>query len=146
SGVFYSSSLLAYLRCAGSDWRAEKFNAKPYFLSLILFLAALLSKSVTCSLPAVVLLLIYRRRGLPRSRDIFYLIPFFVAGLIMALVTARLEKNHVGATGWEWNWTFADRCLIAGRALWFYVGKIFWPHPLVFVYPKWPDMKFADRP
>src|SRR6185295_13911446 len=26
---------------------------------------------------------------------------------------------------------------IAGRMLWFYVGKLAWPHPLIFIYPRW---------
>ena len=30
-----------------------------------------------------------------------------------------------------------DRCLIAGRALWFYAGKLLWPHPLAFIYARW---------
>ena len=30
-----------------------------------------------------------------------------------------------------------DRCLVAGRALWFYAGKLFWPHKLAFIYSRW---------
>jgi protein O-mannosyl-transferase len=146
SGVFYFLSLMAYLRFAGTDFREGRFNAHFYSLSLIFFVAALLSKSVTCSLPAVILLLIYWRRGFPGVRDFVYLIPFFAAGLGMALFTWWLEMNHVGAAGREWHWTFGERCLIAGRAVWFYVRKILWPHPLVFVYPKWGDMSFSRQP
>jgi tetratricopeptide (TPR) repeat protein len=139
SAVFYFSSLIAYLRFGGANWN-------KYLLSLLLFLAALLSKSVTCSLPAAILLLIYLRDGRIKLRDVLHLLPFFIIGLAMAIITGYLEREHVGASGREWNWTLADRCLIAGKALWFYVGKIFWPHPLSFVYPKWRDMNFSHRP
>ena len=30
-----------------------------------------------------------------------------------------------------------DRLIIAGRAIWFYVAKLAWPHPLIFIYPRW---------
>ena len=27
--------------------------------------------------------------------------------------------------------------MLAGRAIWFYLGKLLWPAPLVFIYPRW---------
>src|SRR5438128_9876046 len=30
-----------------------------------------------------------------------------------------------------------DRLLIASRAVWFYLSKIFWPSDLTFIYPQW---------
>src|SRR5262249_9702151 len=52
-------------------------------------------------------------------------------------VTGWLEKNHVGATGWEWDFSIAQRCILAGRTFWFYPGKIFWPENLCFLYTRW---------
>jgi tetratricopeptide (TPR) repeat protein len=64
-------------------------------------------------------------------------LPFFVVGVALGLMTAWIEKYNVGAQGADWSLTFADRCLIAGRALWFYAGKLVWPAPLTFIYPRW---------
>jgi tetratricopeptide (TPR) repeat protein len=39
--------------------------------------------------------------------------------------------------GPDWAQTFPERLIIVGRAIWFYLGKLLWPHPLIFIYPRW---------
>ena len=39
--------------------------------------------------------------------------------------------------GPEFDLSIVERCLIAGRAIWFYLGKLIWPADLVFIYPRW---------
>jgi tetratricopeptide (TPR) repeat protein len=139
SGVCYLGAALAYLRFAGITKReAREYHDWPFYAAaLVLFGAALLSKTVTASLPAALLLVLWYKRGRVTVRDLAWLAPLFVAGLILSSYTAWLEKTHVGAEGATWDLTWLQRCLIAGRALWFYAGKIVWPHPLIFNYPKW---------
>ena len=69
-------------------------------------------------------------------RDAAPLVPFFALGISLASITVWQEQN-LGADGADWSLTFVERMLVAGRALWFYAGKIFWPHPLAFYYPRW---------
>jgi Tfp pilus assembly protein PilF len=115
---------------ASRRWRA-------YALSIFFYILALLSKSVTCSLPAAILLLIYFSHGRLRWRDWRPLIPFFALGIAMSMVTGYIEKYRVGASGPEWDFSVFQRCLIAGRAVWFYAGKLVWPSELSFNYPRW---------
>jgi tetratricopeptide (TPR) repeat protein len=138
SGVFYLASLLAYLRSAGfarepvDEATANRF----YAVSLACFAAALLAKTVTGSLPAVILLLVWWRRGRIGWPDVQPLLPYFLLAAGFGLLTARLETQHVGAIGWEWDLSFADRILVAGRALCFYAAKLVWPTQLAFNYPR----------
>jgi len=60
-----------------------------------------------------------------------------VVSALLGLITSGVERNVVGAVGEEWNLSFGERSLIAGRAIWFYAGKLFWPFNLTFLYPKW---------
>ncbi len=43
----------------------------------------------------------------------------------------------IGAEGAAFELTIVERCLLAGRAIWFYIGKLFWPTELIFIYPRW---------
>ena len=131
SGVFYLLALAAYLGYADRrQWR-------PYVLSLALFACALLSKTVTCSLPVAILLCQWWKHGRVGKRDVLPLLPFFVIGICLGLATVYVEKHHVGATGAGWQLPAMERCLIAGRAVWFYIGKLIWPANLAFTYPRW---------
>jgi tetratricopeptide (TPR) repeat protein len=118
-------------------WRSSLF----YGLAFILFLGALLAKTTTFSLPAAILLIGWWQRGQIRWRaDVLPTLPFFALALGLCAVTAWLEKYHVGAQGSDFTLTFPQRCLVAGRAFWFYLGNLFWPANLCFVYPRWqPD-------
>ncbi len=137
SGFFYLSSILAYLRFldlhSSNSGRLWRF----YTIALVLYLGALLSKTVACTMPAVILLLIWWKRDRIQWPDIVALIPFFVVGAALGLTTVWMEKHNVGAQGAAWALSFIDRCLIAGRALWFYAGKLVWPYKLTFIYPRW---------
>jgi tetratricopeptide (TPR) repeat protein len=154
--VLYFAALLAYERYApwsnrqpGTGQTAHASAAPPstkyqplyYGLAFILFLGALLAKTTTFSLPAVILLLAWWQRGRLRWRaDILPTLPFFAISLGMCAVTAWYEKNHVGAQGDNFTLTCLQRCLVAGHVFWFYPGKLFWPADLCFVYPRWqPD-------
>jgi tetratricopeptide (TPR) repeat protein len=139
SAVFYFASALAWLRFRPLEPNEAPAKArwKWYALALLLFIAALLSKTVTCSLPAALLLACWWKKGKVPWADVRPLIPFFVIGVFLGLFTSWTEKNHVGAEGPAWALTFAQRFLVAGRALWFYAEKLVWPVNLTFVYPRW---------
>jgi tetratricopeptide (TPR) repeat protein len=77
------------------------------------------------------------KRGKFRWQDAGLLSPFFILGAAMGQITASLEKYQVGAIGVAWDHTLAERCVIAGRAIAFYAGKLFWPVDLMFIYPRW---------
>lgn len=136
SGVLYLGSALAYLHWTLGTHRRS--NPRLLFaVSLLLFLFAMLSKTVACTLPAAILLVLWWRKGGVRRVDLLALAPYWFVGIVLGLLTVFLEKTRVGAAGAEWDLSMVDRCLIAGRALWFYVGKLCVPAELVFIYPRW---------
>ena len=132
SAVFYLSAALAYFR-----YDRER-RAIWYALGLGLFGLALLSKSVTATLPAALLVVFWWKRGrLAWKSDVLPLMPWFILGAGAGAMTAWMERTHVGASGAAYGLGFAERFLVAGRAGWFYLGKIFWPADLIFIYPRW---------
>jgi Tfp pilus assembly protein PilF len=137
--LFYLLALLSYLRFARlEDSRSHlRLEWRYYGLSLVFFVCALFSKTVTCTLPAALLLITWWKKGQLRRRDIAPVVPMLLIGLALAWMTIWLEKTHVGARGVDWSLNFVERCLIAGRALWFYAGKLIWPVNLTFIYPRW---------
>jgi protein O-mannosyl-transferase len=194
SGLFYLLGGIAYLRfdedAVGGREEASKGRWWFYAASFVCFVLALLSKSVTCSLPAaLILMMLWQRkrdlrvspamigfsiatlfciwlesRGInlplakgrsiafwwlvafasivwiavaPRRSRLEPLMPFFIIGLILALNTAHIEREHVKAIGPDFDFSVFERCAIASRALLFYPAQIVWPVDLMFIYPRW---------
>lgn len=108
-----------------------------YVAALALFALALSAKTMVVTMPAVLLVIYWWKRGRLGLREIAPTLPFFALSIAAGLITVWMELYHVGATGDEWSLSPVERVLLAGRALWFYVGKLVWPHPLVFFYPRW---------
>ena len=132
SAVFYLTAMLAYLRFD------QRRSGPSYGAALGLFLLGLLSKTTAATLPAALLVLFWWQRGkLSWRRDVGPLLPFFALGAVAGVLTAWVERKLIGAEGAEFALSFVERCLIAGRAVWFYLGKLVWPAHLIFIYPRW---------
>ena len=132
SGVFYLAAALVYLRYR------DRPNSKSYAAALTLFTLAVLSKTVTVTFPVGMLVILWWRQGRLRLRDdVAPLAPFAAIGVTAGLVTVWFERTLIGAQGAEFALTFIDRCLLAGRVVWFYATKLLWPADLIFVYPRW---------
>jgi tetratricopeptide (TPR) repeat protein len=134
SGVFYLAAALTYLHF---DQTRRKSR---YFVAFGLFLLALMSKTVTATLPAALLVVFWWQRGrIEGKRDVLPLVPWFAAGAGAGLFTAWVESSPrlIGAEGAHYALSLLDRVLLAGRVPWFYAWKVLWPSNLMFIYPRW---------
>ena len=112
SGAFYLAAALTYL-CFDRTRRKSQ-----YFLALGLFVLALMSKTVTATLPAAMLVVFWWQRGrLAWRRDVLPLVPWFAVGVSAGLFTAWVERSpqFIGAQGPDYALTLPQRFLLAGR-------------------------------
>lgn len=147
SALFFFLSILMYLRFEriGEPSATERRRSwKPYAWAMVFFICSLLSKPVTCVLPAVLIVLFWWKRSRVRWRDLWPTIPFFAVGLAIAGFAVLNEHGKVGTSGPAWDFSLSQRIVIAGRAVWFYLGKLIYPYPLVLVYPRWWGYKLPS--
>ena len=139
STAFGLGTVLAYLRFD------ESRRGGDYARAAALFALALLTKTVTATLAPALLVILWWRRGSPASgagrlewrRDALPLAPWFAFGGALGLFTAWFEKTQIGASGSDFSFGLVERGLLAGRVVWFYLGKLLWPAELIFIYPRW---------
>jgi tetratricopeptide (TPR) repeat protein len=148
SCLFYLLSILWFLkwqnrteRGAASSFQLERSGGDHslggFLLSLVFFILATLSKPSVVMLPFVLALCIWWMRGKTRWLDMLTLTPFVLVSALASGWTIWEQKFHARASGPDWAQTFPERLIIAGKAIWFYLGKLMWPHPLIFIYPRW---------
>ena len=128
SALFYLSAVLVWMR----------FNEAPrlwrYVLTLGLYIAGLLAKSVVVTLPAALLIWRWREQGRITRTDLARLGPLFATGLVITLADLSFYASREPL---DLGYSALERAMIAVRSLWFYVAKILWPSGLDVIYPHW---------
>ncbi len=131
------STLFVFL--AFHEWKRwiRTGERRFYFHVAACILAAILSKTVACTLPAVLLLFSWWREPERWKQRILPTIPLFLVGALFAGMTIWWERERMGAGIAGADLSFPDRLIVAGTAPWFYVGKLLWPADLMAIYPRW---------
>lgn len=121
--AFFFGSWIAWIH-SGTD-------KKYYWLSLVLFAAACLSKAMAVTLPVLLVLTEMRNPATARYKAT---IPFFLAAVVFGLMGISAQES-AQALQYHTGFTWLDNACIAGYNVWFYLGKIIWPWPLSAFYP-----------
>jgi tetratricopeptide (TPR) repeat protein len=135
STLFYLLALLSWMRSLDDS---EPLIHSRYWIALLFYLLALLSKTTACTFPAAMLLVPWMRGERIGRRRLLQVIPFVVLGVVAGVVSI-LWESHLGNYKDEvgQSLTLVQRVLIASRGVWFYAGKLAWPAGLTFSYPRW---------
>ncbi len=118
-------------------------NGARFALGGLLFACALLSKSVTATLPAALLVAAWYRYGKLTKKQILWMAPLVVMGGAFGWNTARLEVEHVGAYGSDWDYGVLERVGIASRCIVHYAANIWFPLEQAFFYRRYDPFAFA---
>jgi tetratricopeptide (TPR) repeat protein len=116
---------------AGRRAAAPQVTARWYWLSVVAFVLAMLSKGSVAPLPGLLLVLIWWRTGRLSRTDFFRIAPF------AAVAVGLTAVNLVFQAPYARHVTVVQRALSAGAIIWFYLYKSIVPVSLRFVYPQW---------
>lgn len=132
STAFYLLAGLGYLAFL------RKRTACSYVIALTLFVLALGAKTMTVTLPAALLVVLWWKHGRLRwRRDVLPLVPWFALAIAAGLLTAWFESTWVGAQGAGHDLPLGQRALLAARIFWFSLSQLLWPVNLTFFYERW---------
>lgn len=142
-GLFFLTSLFLYLDYLYSYAR-QKWKLILCFMS---FLLALFSKSMAVTLPVALLVLDYwpgRRFHKPWARILLEKLPFFLAALVVGMVTV-LFQSGTGALSNLGQLPLSFRVMNAFHSIGFYLEKLVLPANLVTFYPIYLRATFSPE-
>ena len=132
AALFFVLSLFSWIRFVGPK---DQQNRKLlYALALAAFVAALLSKSIAVTLPAVLLIIFWWQHGRLTVTAVNSTIPFFLIGCAFAIADTLYYKSLDTLAP---DYSLAERIAGVGRVLWFYLSKLVVPTDLHILYQKW---------
>jgi tetratricopeptide (TPR) repeat protein len=138
SGLFYLLSAYFFVKSMRAETTKPSALDANYAWSLLFAMAAMAAKSSTVILPVALGLIAWWIDGRWQWRRLIQLAPMFFFAIIAGLAsmwTQHLQQLDVADVSWKRSWP--ERLVTAGDAIWFYLGKLVWPDPLMMIYPRW---------
>jgi hypothetical protein len=138
ASVFAFSSLFFYLRSVGSH------NRRTYWMSLITYLLAVLSKPTILPLPLVLVVLDWWPLRRLNKATMVEKVPFFILGAALTIV-AYVSQRDSCFVKLPSEYGVSRVPLAICYSLWLYLGKVAWPVDLLPVgYPFPSPMSLAN--
>ena len=144
SGIAVLATVWAWIRFASLDRPDDALeSAEPvyhwkfYGLAVLFYLLAVCAKTFVCALPAAILVLTWWKLGRVTRRHLLASVPLFIITAGAGWMAAWRERYGAGAHGKAYHFSVFQHLVIAGKDIWFYAGKLLWPHPILMVYPRW---------
>ena len=138
ASLFLVLSFLCFVRDdagrkTGHEGQAATGITGWYWLGLLAYLLAMLSKISVASMPLILVLIIWWLHGRITKRDLLRTIPFFGVAFVLILVQLAFQKHGDPIPDPSW----AERFAGAGAAVWFYFAKALLLIDQSFFYPHW---------
>ena len=105
-----------------------------YWLSVVAFAMAMLSKGSAATLPPILLLIVWWLHGRVTKQDVLDSLPFFAIALLLSVVINAWYQMHGNPLP---NAPLFNRVAGAGGTIWFYLCKSLLPISVLFLYPQW---------
>jgi len=139
SGLFFLLSILFFVKyLKARDLKGQTGGGWNYGWTLLFAALAMASKSSTVILPIALCLCAWWMESRWHWRNLVKVAPIFVMSIAASALSIWTQGLVLAtAVDPQWERTWLQRLLTAGEAVWFYLGKLLWPHPLMANYPRW---------
>ena len=128
--IFFLGALIAYIK-----WRARQPAPRLYWLSVLLFLCAILCKAMSMTLPAVLLLVDFFMARKFDKRAVLDKIPYLILAAVFSCVAVVGAYAGGAVRPASLNTSLFEKAATLSYCLVFYLNKLFLPLNLSCLYP-----------
>ncbi len=138
SGLFFLLAILFFLRWKAKAAHGGTSRYADYGFVLLFAALAMATKSSTVILPVVLCLAAWWMERRWDWRNLARVAPIFLLSLAASALSVWTQSLALSTlVDPTLVRTLPERLVTAGLAVWFYLGKLAWPHPVMSVYPRW---------